>query len=154
MAAVVYIAYIVLSTVPLSSTLSFLREREGHPLASLRTGTKGFSEDSVEAIAKAFCARWRASFGGWSEVLLLLFPNGGGFGGKNFLGMKIITAEDKSVLEYKFFPSGTVEKKIFASEIKHTKHRSPPPCPHEPLTLCACILYLSQVPLRTSNFLW
>jgi len=26
------------------------------------------------------------------------------------------------------------EKKIFTSEIKHTKHRSPPPCLYEPLT--------------------
>jgi len=60
------------------------------------TGTEGFS-DSAEAIANAFCADRVGScaFGGWKEVPLLrncygYFPKGGGFGDKNFLGIKII----------------------------------------------------------------
>ena len=40
-----------------------------------------------------------------------------------------------------FFSVQPSKKIIFASEIKHTKHRPPPPpCLYEPLTLCPCML--------------
>ena len=37
------------------------------------------------------------------------------------------------------FCNATIErKKTLAPEIKHTTHRSPPPCLYEPLALCPC----------------